>query len=39
MDVDLVVPGHGPITDRSSVGAVRAYLEWIDGPGAPGVAG
>lgn len=31
MDVDAVVPGHGPITDKSGVAAVRDYLVWIDG--------
>jgi glyoxylase-like metal-dependent hydrolase (beta-lactamase superfamily II) len=26
---ELVVPGHGPITDRRGVEAVRAYLEFV----------
>jgi glyoxylase-like metal-dependent hydrolase (beta-lactamase superfamily II) len=29
MDVETVVPGHGPITDRSGAAAVRGYLEYI----------
>ncbi|WP_437284840.1 MBL fold metallo-hydrolase [Sorangium sp. So ce406] len=28
-DVDVIVPGHGPITDRSGVRAVRDYLVYI----------
>jgi len=29
LDLETVVPGHGPITDRSGVAAVKAYLEYI----------
>nr|ART36796.1 D437 [uncultured bacterium] len=29
MDVDLIVPGHGPITDKRGVRAVKSYLEYI----------
>ena len=29
MDVDVVVPGHGPVTDRSGARAVREYLVYI----------
>jgi glyoxylase-like metal-dependent hydrolase (beta-lactamase superfamily II) len=29
MDVDVVVPGHGPITDRSGARAVREYLAYV----------
>jgi glyoxylase-like metal-dependent hydrolase (beta-lactamase superfamily II) len=29
MDVDVVVPGHGPITDRSGARRVREYLEYV----------
>jgi cyclase len=29
-DVDTVVPGHGPITDKSGVAAMRDYLIYID---------
>ena len=30
MDVDVVVPGHGPVTDKSGVVAVRDYLELVE---------
>ena len=30
MDVDVVVPGHGPVTDKSGVTAVRDYLAFVD---------
>lgn len=29
MDVDTVVPGHGPVSDKGAVRALRAYLEHI----------
>ena len=29
MDVEAVVPGHGPITDRRGAAAVRGYLEYV----------
>ena len=29
MDVETVVPGHGPITDKSGAAAVRGYLSYI----------
>ena len=29
MDVDLIVPGHGPLTDKSGVHQVRAYWEFV----------
>lgn len=29
-DVDTVVPGHGPITDKAGVAAMRDYLVYID---------
>lgn len=29
MDVDHIVPGHGPITDKNGVIAVRQYLEYV----------
>lgn len=29
MDVDLIVPGHGPVTDKSVVKGVVNYLEYI----------
>ena len=31
MDVETVVPGHGPVTDKRGVAAVRDYLAYIDG--------
>jgi glyoxylase-like metal-dependent hydrolase (beta-lactamase superfamily II) len=30
MDVDTVVPGHGPVTDKQGVRAVKSYLEYIN---------
>ncbi len=30
MDVATVVPGHGPVTDKSGVAAVREYLAHVD---------
>jgi cyclase len=30
MDVDVVVPGHGRITDKSGVRTVRDYLAFVD---------
>jgi glyoxylase-like metal-dependent hydrolase (beta-lactamase superfamily II) len=30
LDVETVVPGHGPVTDKSGVVAVRDYLSFID---------
>jgi glyoxylase-like metal-dependent hydrolase (beta-lactamase superfamily II) len=29
-DVDIVVPGHGPITDKAGVARFKGYLEYID---------
>ncbi|MCI0636874.1 MAG: MBL fold metallo-hydrolase, partial [Actinobacteria bacterium] len=29
MDVEVVVPGHGPITDRSGARRVREYLAYV----------
>jgi cyclase len=29
MDVDIIVPGHGPITDKQGVARVREYLEYV----------
>jgi len=29
LDVDVVVPGHGPIADRSAVRELKTYLEYI----------
>jgi glyoxylase-like metal-dependent hydrolase (beta-lactamase superfamily II) len=30
MDVDVIVPGHGPVTDKTGVIAVRDYLAFVD---------
>jgi cyclase len=30
MDVDVVVPGHGPLTDKSGIVAVRDYLAFVE---------
>jgi glyoxylase-like metal-dependent hydrolase (beta-lactamase superfamily II) len=30
MDVETVVPGHGPVTDKSGVREVRDYLAFVD---------
>ena len=30
MDLEAIVPGHGPITDKKGVAAVRDYLTYID---------
>ena len=29
LDVDRVVPGHGPITDKKGVAALKGYLEYV----------
>ena len=29
LDVDVVVPGHGPLTDKTRVAEFRAYLVWF----------
>lgn len=34
-DVDVVVPGHGPVTDRTGVAEVRDYLAFIVEEAAP----
>jgi cyclase len=30
MDVDVIVPGHGPVTDKAGVRRVAEYLEFVD---------
>jgi cyclase len=30
LDLDTVVPGHGPITDKAGVAAVKGYLEYLE---------
>jgi glyoxylase-like metal-dependent hydrolase (beta-lactamase superfamily II) len=29
MDVETIVPGHGPITDKQGVAALKGYLEYV----------
>ena len=29
LDVDIVVPGHGPVTDKGAVRAMRDYFMWL----------
>ncbi|MGI9328627.1 MAG: MBL fold metallo-hydrolase [Pseudomonadales bacterium] len=29
MDVDVIVPGHGPITDKAGVRRMRGYLDYV----------
>ena len=31
LDPEVVVPGHGPVTDAAGVLRVRDYLAWVDG--------
>lgn len=31
LDLETVVPGHGPITDKRGVAAVKSYLQYIEG--------
>jgi glyoxylase-like metal-dependent hydrolase (beta-lactamase superfamily II) len=30
LDIDTVVPGHGPVTDKTGIVAVRDYLSFVD---------
>jgi cyclase len=30
LDVDVIVPGHGPITDRAGLRAFRDYLDYVE---------
>ena len=30
MEIDTVVPGHGPVTDKAGVASVRDYLAFVD---------
>lgn len=30
LDLEVIVPGHGPITDKDGVQAVKGYLEYIE---------
>jgi glyoxylase-like metal-dependent hydrolase (beta-lactamase superfamily II) len=38
LDVDLVVPGHGPIGGRSEVELLRDYLLWLEAAARPRLA-
>jgi hypothetical protein len=29
MDVDVVVPGHGPVSDKVAVAELKAYFEYL----------
>jgi hypothetical protein len=29
LDVDIIVPGHGPIADKTAVREMKAYLEFV----------
>jgi cyclase len=29
MDIDVIVPGHGPVTDKSAVRELKAYFEYL----------
>lgn len=31
LDVEIIVPGHGPVTDKRGVARVRDYLVYVDG--------
>jgi glyoxylase-like metal-dependent hydrolase (beta-lactamase superfamily II) len=31
LDPEVIVPGHGPITDVAGVAQVKAYLQYIEG--------
>jgi len=30
MDVDIIVPGHGPITDKDGAKALKEYWQWAE---------
>ncbi|UCE55732.1 MAG: MBL fold metallo-hydrolase [Desulfobacterales bacterium] len=30
MDVETIVPGHGPVTDKNGVESMKAYWQWVD---------
>ena len=34
LDAEVIVPGHGPLTDATGVVAVRDYLTWVEGQAA-----
>jgi cyclase len=35
----VVVPGHGPVTDRAAIEAQRGYFEWLLAEGTPRLTG
>lgn len=39
LDTAVVVPGHGPLGDRSCIEAQRGYFEWLVAEGAPRLEG
>jgi cyclase len=38
LNPDVVVPGHGPVSDQSEVEVLRDYLEWVDAQAQPRLA-
>jgi glyoxylase-like metal-dependent hydrolase (beta-lactamase superfamily II) len=38
LDPAVVVPGHGPVSDRSEVDVLKQYLSWVDGAAQPQLA-
>lgn len=38
MDIDTVVPGHGPLTDKAGIAQVRDYLAFVDSAAAARLA-
>jgi glyoxylase-like metal-dependent hydrolase (beta-lactamase superfamily II) len=38
LDPDVVVPGHGPVSDRSEVETLRDYLSWVEAGARPRLA-
>ncbi len=39
LDADVVVPGHGPLGDRTCIEAERGYLQWLIDEGTPRLQG
>jgi glyoxylase-like metal-dependent hydrolase (beta-lactamase superfamily II) len=38
LDVDVVVPGHGPVSGRAEVELLRDHLEWVEAAARPRLA-
>jgi cyclase len=38
LNPDVVVPGHGPVSDQSEVEVLRDYLEWVEAQARPRLA-